>query len=268
MSAVWTAARASACLILVVAQHALAQSPYEISWKKDGLAAGAGVMVLAMGLGISANVAPLTEEEINALSREDVNTFDRPATYNYSETAHNASEALVWSCMALPLSFLVSERMREEAGIIALMYAETLLFANGASQIAKGAFQRLRPLAYNPEVPPADKTDPDVRKSFYSSHASNAFASAVFFATVYGDYFPDSKWRPYVWGGSLVAAATVGFLRFEAGEHFPTDVLVGGAVGAALGHLLPRWHRRDAGRLNVTPVYQLGNAQLRVRWTF
>ncbi|MGH7494993.1 MAG: phosphatase PAP2 family protein [bacterium] len=262
------AARASACLILTVAQQALTQSPYEISWKKDGLAAGGGVLLLAVGLGLSAKVAPLTEEEIDALSREDVNAFDRPATYNYSEAANRASEIGVWTCMALPLSFLVSERMRADAGTIALMYAESLLLANGVAQIVKGTLQRTRPFAYNPEAPLASKTDPEARKSFYSSHTSNAFASAVFFATVYGDYFPASKWRPHVWGGSLVAAATVGYLRFEAGMHFPTDVLVGGAVGAIIGRMLPRWHRRSARGLNVTPVYHFGQAQVQAEWKF
>src|SRR5262245_2304313 len=268
MSAAWTTVRASGCLILALAQQALTQSPYEIGWKKDGLAAGGGVLVLAVGLGLSTNVAPLTEEEINALSRDDVNAFDRPATYNYSEAASAASEILVWSCMALSLSFLASDRMREDAGTIALMYAETLVLANGVSQTAKGAVHRIRPYTYGPEAPLAKKTDPEARKSFYSSHTSNAFASAVFFATVYCDYFSTSKWKPYVWGGSLFAAASVGYLRFAAGAHFPTDVLVGGAMGAAFGRWLPLWHRRDAGRLNVAPVYHLGSTQVRVRWTF
>lgn len=263
-----TAARASACLILVVAQQAITQSPYEISWKKDGRVVGGSLLTLAVGVGLSASVAPLTEAEINALSREEVNAFDRPATYNDSEAANTASEVVVWTCMALPLSFLASERMREEAGTIALIYAEALLLANGISQIAKGAAQRVRPYAYNSEVPLAKKTDTYAKKSFYSSHTANAFASAVFFATVYGDYFPTSTWRPYVWAGSLFAAATVGYFRIEAGRHFPTDVLAGGVVGAALGRLLPRWHRRGARHLNVVPVYHFGHVQMQVEWAF
>jgi membrane-associated phospholipid phosphatase len=253
---------------LGVSQQAFTQSPYEVNWKKESPVVGGSLAALAVGVGLSLSVTPLTEEEISTLSREDVNAFDRPATYNYSEAANTASEIVVWTCMALPLSFLASERMREDAGTIALIYAETLLLSNGITQVVKGAVQRVRPYAYNPEVPLAKKTDSYAKKSFYSSHTANAFASAVFFATVYGDYFPTSNWRPYVWVGSLFAAATVGYFRIEAGMHFPTDVLAGGVVGAAIGRMLPRWHRRSASHLNVVPVYYYGHAQMQVEWRF
>jgi membrane-associated phospholipid phosphatase len=254
--------------IFSMAAPTLAQSPYEISWEKDRFIAGGGLLALAVGLAVGSEVAPLTEEEINQLSRDDVNAFDRPATYNYSKTANTAGDIAVWTCLSLPATLFFSEPIRDDAGTIALMYAETMLLSNGISQIFKGTVQRIRPFVYHPDAPLEEKTEPDARKSFYSSHAANAFASTVFFATVFGDYFPSSKWKPYVWGGSLLAAATTGYLRIEAGKHFPTDVLVGAGVGAAAGLLIPRWHRRSDQDLNVAPNYRFGQVQIKMLYVF
>ena len=250
------------------AGNALAQSPYEISWKKDGVLAGSGLAALTVGFVVSSEVTPLTEEEIQALSPDDVNAFDRPATNNYSESADHASDVAVWTCLALPATALFSSRMRDDVGTIALMYAETMLLSNGITQIVKGTMTRTRPFVYNPAAPPAQKTDPDARKSFYSSHTANAFAAAAFFATVYGDYFPDSKWEPYVWAGSMLAAASAGYFRVEAGRHFPSDVLVGAGVGLAIGLLVPHWHRRGEQQLNLAPSHRLGQVQMEVRYVF
>ena len=81
-----------------------------------------------------------------------------------------------------------------------------------------------------------------------------AFASAVFLSTVHDAYHPGSASSPYIWAGSLLAAAAVGVMRIESGEHFPTDVIAGAAVGSAIGYLIPRVHRVDTGRFSLTPV--------------
>ena len=38
-------------------------------------------------------------------------------------------------------------------------------------------------------------------------------------------------------------AALTAYGRVAAGRHFPSDLIVGGIVGAAIGHLVPRSHR-------------------------
>jgi len=45
-------------------------------------------------------------------------------------------------------------------------------------------------------------------------------------------------------------ASTVGYLRYEAGVHFPTDILIGAIVGSAIGYAIPYLHR--AGKENVS----------------
>ena len=41
----------------------------------------------------------------------------------------------------------------------------------------------------------------------------------------------------------MSVAALTAYARVAAGRHFPSDVIVGAVVGAAIGHLVPRSHR-------------------------
>jgi membrane-associated phospholipid phosphatase len=78
------------------------------------------------------------------------------------------------------------------------------------------------------------------RRSFPSGHAAQSFAAMVFFASVYEQLHPDNS--GWVWAGCVGSAATIGWLRHEAGYHFTTDILAGVAIGAAAGWLVPRLH--------------------------
>jgi membrane-associated phospholipid phosphatase len=61
-------------------------------------------------------------------------------------------------------------------------------------------------------------------------------------AGVFEKLYPESSARGWVWGGCLTAAATTGYLRYAAGRHYPSDILVGAAMGAFVGYLVPRLH--------------------------
>ncbi len=69
----------------------------------------------------------------------------------------------------------------------------------------------------------------------------------VFMASVFERLYPHSSARPWVWGGCLAAAATTGYLRYAAGRHYPTDILVGAAMGAFVGYLVPSLHELEEG---------------------
>ena len=43
----------------------------------------------------------------------------------------------------------------------------------------------------------------------------------------------------------MTAAATTGYLRYAAGRHYPTDILVGAAMGAFVGYLVPSLHELE-----------------------
>jgi undecaprenyl-diphosphatase len=62
--------------------------------------------------------------------------------------------------------------------------------------------------------------------SFPSSHAVNNFAVSVFFLRIY----PKFKWL------LLVSASLIAFSRVYVGRHYPSDVIGGAIIGAALGY--------------------------------
>ena len=103
----------------------------------------------------------------------------------------------------------------------------------------------MRPFVYNPDVALEKKMSVNARKSFFSGHTSVAFAAMIFLSTVHSKYYPDSDWKPFIWGGTILLASSVGYLRIIAGAHFPSDVIVGALVGSAVGYLIPRIHETD-----------------------
>ena len=245
-----------------------AQSPYEFNWNKDGYIFGVGIAAGIAGLVLIENVEPLTEAEIMALDRNDVNSFDRGATYNFSETADAISDVTGVVCSVLGATLLTSAKVRSDFRTFAAMYAQMLIFAGALPTVVKGITLRTRPFAYNENAPLEKKLKKSTRLAFFSGHTTNAFAGSVFFATTFSDYFPDSKMKPYVWGGSLFLASVVAYARVEAGRHYRTDVIVGALVGSAIGHFIPKLHRKPMGGLSVYPQFHEQQMQLGVSYSF
>jgi len=155
--------------------------------------------------------------------------------------------------------------VRDDWETVAVMYCETMALGVVLPAIAKSGAQRIRPFVYNPDVPLAKKLDLDPKGSFFSRHTTLAFASAVFLCTVYDDYRPGSAARSYVWAGAMLAAAGVGYMRYESGQHFPTDIITGAVVGSALGYGIPRLHRAEHGKLSVVPYIDGSQVGLALR---
>ena len=127
------------------------------------------------------------------------------------------------------------------------MYVETMLWSVFTPSYPKSLVQRMRPYTYNDQVPIAFRSNPDMRRSFFSGHTCVAFSSAVFLSTVFSAYFPKSRYRVWVWMGSIGLAATAGMCRMLAGAHFTTDVLAGAVAGSLIGFAVPALHLRRGG---------------------
>jgi undecaprenyl-diphosphatase len=65
--------------------------------------------------------------------------------------------------------------------------------------------------------------------SYYSAHASNSFAIAIFFGVVLKSEVK------YISAALLFWAALVAYSRVYIGVHFPLDILTGAFIGALLG---------------------------------
>lgn len=228
--------------------EAQSTGPYVLETRRDLGVSAVGLGLLAVGFLVQRNVQPLTPQEIEALDPANVNGFDRPATKLWSPTASQASNVLVATVLVSPLALAAIGTEEENIVTLGLMYAETIALENGLVQLIKGVTERTRPFAYNddPGVPEEKKLRATARKSFPSGHTSNAFAAAVFLGTTYSRLKPESAARKWVWAGSLAAATSVGYLRYRAGKHFPTDVVAGAIIGASFGYLVPKLHETHA----------------------
>jgi membrane-associated phospholipid phosphatase len=222
--------------------------PYELETGTEAAVTGSAAILFGFGYLADAGFELLTPEEIAELDPDSINWFDRSATRRWSPGAAKASDILLYGTMAAPVSLALTDQGSRQAGTLGVMYLETLLLQGGLTYLAKNAFSRTRPFVYNdnPDIPLALKMERTARRSFHSGHTSSAFASMVFLASVFERLYPSSSARGWVWGGCLTAAATTGYLRYAAGRHYPTDILVGAAVGAFVGYLVPSLHEVEA----------------------
>ena len=149
-----------------------------------------------------------------------------------------------------------------------VLYGEATTINFGLTVITKSFFNRTRPFAYNPDVAEEMKLKRNARTALVSGHTSITACNTFFAAQVFSDFYPDSQWKPVIWGAAAAIPAITGYLRVAAGKHYPTDVMAGYAMGAAIGILVPRLHRNkglkekgislNAGMDRVHLVWQFG----------
>lgn len=258
----------AAIILFPVQPESFSQSPYKVNFKKEAYIFGIGTVLTAVTLPLNDNIKPLTNTEISLLNRNDVNGFDRQATYNWSQNAGGASDYLLVASILSPALLSLSDRVQNNLTPVITMYFEVLIFSEMLPFLAKGITQRIRPFAYNENVTLEKKKSQNVKRSFFSGHTSTAFAMAVYLSSVYADYHPDSDLRPLVWVSSLLVASTVGYLRYESGSHFPTDIITGAIIGSAIGYFIPLIHRQDHENVNFSIGYSGYGATLNLQYTF
>ena len=112
--------------------------------------------------------------------------------------------------------------------------------------ISAGAIQRSRPLVYGSAAPMEKRMDKDSQRSFYAGHTAATATATFFLAKVFQDFNPDSKAKPFVWAAAALVPASVGYLRLRGGQHFLSDNLIGYALGAGVGILVPQLHKKGS----------------------
>ncbi|RIJ36709.1 phosphatase PAP2 family protein [Pontibacter oryzae] len=245
------------CILTLLIGNASAQddSPYKTSFKVDAPIIAAGMGLSAYGLSLMQDKSGLTEEQISALDKNDVNGFDRFSAGYDSESAKKISDFPFYGSFAMPVVMLLNKNVGSKAGQVAVLYVETMAVTGALFTMTNGNVERTRPLVYSDDVDISDKNTANARNSFYAGHTA-ATASATFFAAkIFHDFNPDSGARPYVWAAAAAIPATVGYLRLKAGKHFLSDNLLGYGLGAAAGILVPQLHKKTNTRnISLIPV--------------
>lgn len=240
------------------------ESPYETDFVKDGIWITTGVGLNVLGVMLIQDKPALSEADLNALSKEDIWGVDRWAAGNYSEKANSDSYIPLFASFALPLALLVNENERSHAGQLSVLFVESMATTGALYSITAALVEKSRPLVYNTSLSVEERISNDEQRSFFAGHTA-ATASATFFAAkIFNDFNPDSPLRPYIWGAAAAIPATVGYLRIKAGKHFLTDNLVGFAVGAASGILIPEIHKKKNKNLDIYPTmsFNIGGLNL------
>ena len=186
-----------------------------------------------------APMAAATGTAIATDHRAMTDVVSHDTTFNQDNV--NLSNGLIGGFIAAPVAMygwgvVEHDPHAHEAGILG---SEALVDALVVDEAMKVVFRRERPALDNSRGH-FFTGNIGVDSSFPSSHAMLAWSSA---AVIAGEY--PTWWKQ---AGVYSAATAVSLSRVLGRQHFPSDVLVGSAVGWLIGHYVykhyHRWHRR------------------------
>ncbi len=161
---------------------------------------------------------------------------------SFNQANINVSNAMIYSLVATPVVLYGFGRLEQddharEAGILA---GEAMVDGVVVEQGMKLIFWQERP--YQDDARGKFfQSSAGVDSAFPSSHTLIAFSAASALAAEY-----PSRWAQVL---LYSGASGVGLTRVLGRDHFPADVLVGGALGWLIGHNVVRRHHHSAAKL-------------------
>jgi len=237
----------SAFSIILLCNLSFSQSssdePFNVDTDKEVIISATGAAIGVSAIIVMMNNDPLTLNEISLLNPQDVNAFDRIAIGPYQSDV--LGDVLFYSSFIFPLTFLTYDNTKEDFGTVALMYGEAVLLNTSINALVKALTLRSRPYVYDKNSLLEPKLDVEARYSFYSGHTSMTAVNTFYTAKVYSAYISNETTKTLLWTAAALIPAITGFSRVNTHNHFPTDVIVGYIVGAAIGYLIPEIHKSE-----------------------
>jgi len=242
----------------------IAQSMYKVNpWLSGGISV-AGYFSNSIGWNRLRKAPALSEERLLRLNDHDLMGLDRIAlrqnpSFEKTEKAGNFSDALLLSSAVSPVLLFLDSRIRREWFDVTLIYLESQIATSNFyswGPLGPSFIERLRPAAYYTELSIEDRSAGNNKNSFFSGHVASTATAWFFMAKVYGDFHPELGAKKLLFYGlAAIPTTVVAINRVKALRHFPTDTIVGGLVGGAIGILIPSIHKRTKGRLSLVPIY-------------
>ncbi|HET7502365.1 MAG TPA: phosphatase PAP2 family protein [Kofleriaceae bacterium] len=201
----------------------------------------------ALGAGLGLSLIPVRVPP-TLWARELFGDADGAVHARFSPRAAQISDGLLAATIAAPLTYLVGDTVEDADGDRLVLYGESLAVNLAVFEGAKHLVRRPRPYLYStsPAVARyAAAQGDDAYQSFYSAHAATAFCAATTGAYLAAVSAPRMV-RRIAWTGGFATAAAVANLRVRAGKHFYSDVVIGAAVGIAIGYAVPALHADGA----------------------
>ncbi len=140
---------------------------------------------------------------------------------------------LTWIPFYIFMAWFFYKRAGNRFWAFILFSLATLALTNTTSTLLKNTFERLRP-CYDYEIGSYVRhlVDCGGLYSFPSSHAANHFGLATFWFWS-ALQLTGKKWK-FLW----IWAVVICYAQIYVGKHFPSDIIVGGLLGLAIGILV------------------------------
>tara|TARA_B100001173_G_C16019689_1_gene561439 strand:+ start:1274 stop:1789 length:516 start_codon:yes stop_codon:yes gene_type:complete len=144
------------------------------------------------------------------------------------------SNKYIWIPLYVLLLIFIILHYKKKSIVIVLMMVGLITVCDQSSQFFKYGVGRYRPCRTESAHQPKPHLVNDHcggKYGFYSAHASNSFAIALFIGYLLTPFARNSKKYLLVW------AAVVAYSRVYLGVHYPSDIIVGSFMGLLYGWL-------------------------------
>lgn len=221
------------------------QNLFHLTPARESLFLGGGLALTGTAIVLD-KVVKVNHDEFDGelKAKSTIPNFDQLFMNPYSKSLDLTCDITRIAMLAGPVALFALAADREEWFTIGTMYAESLLWTYGTTELLKLCVKRARPYMYYDGAPEDDLKNGDWQNSFPSGHTSICFATAAFTSYVFSQYYPDSGWKWGVTGMTFGLAGTVAALRMAGGCHYFTDVFAGALIGTLSGFLIPWYHTR------------------------
>ncbi len=208
---------------------------YRVTWGDAASVGTAGVLyVLPAALGL-----PHGAPSCAPCDRGTLPGVDRWALHPVSATGDAASDVVLAGVAGFTaFAGLHGLPAQQWHGNFAV-FANTASWTAASTEWLKVLVRRKRPVLYTTQAATA-VADPESQQSFPSMHVSLAFAAATsYLVLARRQHLPHRRRNTLL---LFAGAVGVSVLRVAAGQHFPSDVVAGAALGSGIGWLVPTIH--------------------------